>query len=632
MHTENDSKDNKCNSKINDGNNECKDGKKMNNIIKYLKNRLVTLKDTLTTLSSKTYPSTVISTQPLVLKTCTDHSFKMNDRIIINGYIRCKILEVKHNILKCDSTDELIGTVKVCGEEYRRTKRIIGEIEWAIRRKEMTEWMCSDLISFSSRNNVYECAIDKNGDVICDDLSNLSIDTVKEMKTGLNDSQYRALLLSSSPLRILGPPGTGKTYTLVRIINRLIKDGKRVVVSTPSNMALDKIMDEYVSHYNDEYIRMGGKSKYMNVYDMDKKIRDKEKRNEKGNEKRNEKRNEKKNVRKDENKKNKNYRNKTKKNNDSRGKKNKKGKSINNDSYSKYSRNTNYDDETIITNYSLIFSTLHSLHRLKDTYDVVVVDECCQADTDELLLALMKGHSIVLSGDPYQLSYSGESTGIFSMISTPLVVLNVQYRMPHSLISFSNAYFYRNMLRSVQMENPFFFNTGNVLVIDTSEMNWQEHRGASIVNVEECKLVKSVLLYINDNHSTVKDVGVITPYRAQCTHIQSLVEDVPLTYHLKVSTVDGFQGQENDIIVLSLVRSNSESVIGFMDDIRRMNVALTRCKKGLIVIGDMAHYREYGRDSRNEMNVRMFYMSMCKWLEKEIVLDPAQFIELTRQS
>ena len=189
------------------------------------------------------------------------------------------------------------------------------------------------------------------------------------------------------------------------------------------------------------------------------------------------------------------------------------------------------------------------------------------------------------------------------------VMLNTQYRMHEHIMNFSNQKFYGSELKadvSVKgtllsndpekhlLHQPFDF-------IDTAGCGFNEilnQESLSIANPEEAQLLIKHLKLLLDQYKVSEhqkeslSIGIISPYKEQVQHLANLFsEDTELKENgakISVKTIDGFQGQERDIIYISLARSNDTGEIGFLSDTRRMNVALTRAKRKLVVIGDSA--------------------------------------------
>ena len=185
----------------------------------------------------------------------------------------------------------------------------------------------------------------------------------------------------------------------------------------------------------------------------------------------------------------------------------------------------------------------------------------------------------------------------------PAVVslLKVQYRMHEEIMKFPSQWFYNGELEAapeVRYRGILDWDTP-IHWIDTSEMEFhEEFVGESFgrINKEEAALSISQLTnYINkigkDRFLEERiDVGLISPYKAQVQYLRQLIKRdaffKPYRHLITINTVDGFQGQERDVILISLVRANEDGQIGFLNDLRRMNVAITRARMKLIILGD----------------------------------------------
>ncbi len=233
-------------------------------------------------------------------------------------------------------------------------------------------------------------------------------------------------------------------------------------------------------------------------------------------------------------------------------------------------------------------------------------------------IPLLKCKRIILSGDHFQLppvvkSQQAKKEGLdITLLDKSMklerisVLLTRQYRMHNAIMCFSNSYFYKNELEAdssvkdalldVTSESDFL--NKPIELLDTGGCSFDEAQNSetlSILNRGEADLLYkhlNLLLeqygYTNLPHKPT--VGIISPYKEQIELLKEKLTEQDFTHkavgHISVKTIDGFQGEERDIIYISLVRSNSNSEIGFLSDIRRMNVALTRAKKKLVVIMD----------------------------------------------
>nr|MBP6533128.1 IGHMBP2 family helicase [Bacteroidia bacterium] len=256
-------------------------------------------------------------------------------------------------------------------------------------------------------------------------------------------------------------------------------------------------------------------------------------------------------------------------------------------------------------------------------FTTVFIDEAAQALEPMCWIPITRSDRVIFAGDHFQLpptvkSKKAESMGLKETLmercmslENVSIMLNTQYRMNEKIMNFSNHQFYQNGLKadaSVKdtvlsfdeneylLHSPFDF-------IDTAGCGYNEllnPESLSTSNPDEAQLLlkhlKNLLeQYEQSNKQNRKiTIGIISPYKEQVQLLTTkIAEDEYLkTYssQIAIKTVDGFQGQERDVIYISLVRSNDSQEIGFLSDTRRMNVALTRAKKKLVVIGDSATF------------------------------------------
>jgi ATP-dependent RNA/DNA helicase IGHMBP2 len=248
-------------------------------------------------------------------------------------------------------------------------------------------------------------------------------------------------------------------------------------------------------------------------------------------------------------------------------------------------------------------------------FDLVVLDEATQAVDPVALVALTRGRRLVLAGDPHQLpptvidpkaERAGLGVTCFERLYArahreAVRMLVVQHRMNETLMAFPSASKYEGRLEAAPAvahhrleELPGVaadpLRPGPLVLVDTAGKGWEEVRSEddpSCANPEQAWRVVAEVRRLVGRGVGPEDVAVITPYAAQArllrAHLGPEVER-----GLEVGTVDGFQGREKEAVVVDLVRSNDESRIGFLEDTRRMNVALTRARRFLLVVGDSA--------------------------------------------
>ena len=272
-------------------------------------------------------------------------------------------------------------------------------------------------------------------------------------------------------------------------------------------------------------------------------------------------------------------------------------------------------------------------------FSTLFIDEAAQALEPACWIAIRRCHRLVLAGDHQQLPptikcYESQLGGlgktlmerIVEYVPSAVTLLKVQYRMNEQIMRFSSNWFYNGEVEAdpsvknrsiLDYDTPMMWIDTSALPIADSDATGEEVSdykesfiGSSYgrINKAEAELTLQTLTdYINKIGKLRflderLDVGVISPYKVQTQYLRSLIrkraEFKPFRNMISVNTVDGFQGQERDIILISLVRSNEQGNIGFLNDLRRMNVAITRARMKLIIIGDastLCHHPFYRR-------------------------------------
>ena len=247
-------------------------------------------------------------------------------------------------------------------------------------------------------------------------------------------------------------------------------------------------------------------------------------------------------------------------------------------------------------------------------FSTLFIDEAAQALEPACWIAIRKADRVILAGDYCQLpptikcmeaARGGLDRTLMQEIADnkpdTVSLLKVQYRMNDEIMRFSSEWFYQGELKSapeVKYRSILDYDTP-IEWINTEGMECnEEFVGESFgrINKEEAALSISQLTnYINkigkDRFLEERiDVGLISPYKAQVQYLRQLIKRdaffKPYRHLITINTVDGFQGQERDVILISLVRANEEGQIGFLNDLRRMNVAITRARMKLIILGD----------------------------------------------
>jgi len=269
--------------------------------------------------------------------------------------------------------------------------------------------------------------------------------------------------------------------------------------------------------------------------------------------------------------------------------------------------------EKILSEADVVCSTLvgaNNSYIENRRFDVVVVDEAAQALEPATWIPIIKANEkVILAGDPFQLpptvkSYAAARKGLEKTLIEQSIerfekvsLLKTQYRMNETIMGFSNAYFYDNQLEADYSVKSHTLFEGDLPLefIDTAGCGFEEKvnpKTKSTYNPEEYKILWRHL----DNLIPTLDkkkpptIGIISPYKQQALYLRAEIKDYFdfVELPINVNTIDSFQGQERDIIYISLVRSNEKGIIGFLKDYRRMNVAMTRARKKLVIIGDSA--------------------------------------------
>ena len=421
----------------------------------------------------------------------------------------------------------------------------------------------------------------------------------------LNPTQERAVnevLWAKDVAVVHGPPGTGKTTTLVEAINETLMKESQVLVCAQSNMALDWISEQLVdrginvlrignpTRVNDKMLgftyerRFESHPDYPQLWAIRKAIRELRSHRKRGDER----------------------------------------------FHQKFEHlkarateleiriNSNLFDEARVVASTLVGSANRVLEGMK--FGTLFIDEAAQALEAACWIPMRRVTRVVLAGDHCQLppmvkSIAALKAGLGKSLMERIVehkpdvvtLLKIQYRMNEKIMKFSSDWFYHGEVESAPQ-------TRNRGILDLDEpIEWRDSKvddeegdsGESFVgesfgriNKAEAQLTLNTLedyfkkigkQRILDEHI---DVGVISPYRAQVQYLRRLIRKresfKPCRHSISVNTVDGFQGQERDIILISLVRSNDQGQIGFLNDLRRMNVAITRARMKLIILGDKA--------------------------------------------
>ena len=433
----------------------------------------------------------------------------------------------------------------------------------------------------------------------------------------LNLSQNRAVrhVLSAKDIAIIhGPPGTGKTTTLVQAIRLTTQKEKQVLVCAPTNTAVDllteKLLEEGIhvlrighpARVSDDLLKttIDGKIINSSYYKDIKSLR--------------------KNAEE--------YFKMASKYKRTFGKEEAEQRSMYYNEAKRCVKEADLLEDYIIdeelNNAQVITCTpvnASSRFLRNKKFTTLFFDEASQALDPMLWIPLLKCNRIILAGDHFQLppvvkSREAEIGGLKQTVLDRMmnnkelsVLLNIQYRMHNAIMHFSNKVFYENELSAdISVKETSILADVNIPLlhkaiqfIDTAGCGFEEIQNQetlSLSNPPEAQLIwKHLELLINEckgnsiNVDTLS-IGIIAPYKSQIETLHQQFHELEFPQEIKnncsIKTIDGFQGEERDIIYISFVRSNDKGEIGFLSDIRRTNVALTRARKKLIMIGDSA--------------------------------------------
>ncbi len=432
------------------------------------------------------------------------------------------------------------------------------------------------------------------------------VDVAIHKIAGLNDQQQVALeraLAAKDVAVIHGPPGTGKTTTLVEVIVQTLRTENQVLVCAPSNAAVDllasklsergmsvlrlghpaRVTDEMMNNTLD--VRITNHPQYKDLRALRKKataLRQMAAQYKRtfGRHEREQRRmlqNEVRNMRDE-------------------------AKML-----------ENYITADLLTRTRVIACTLvgaaNDLIGQKK-FPVVFIDEAAQALEPACWIPILKAQKVVFAGDHCQLpptvkSYEAAKQGLTETLMEKIaarlqvaVMLRKQYRMHEEIMAWSSQQFYQNELEAAaEVANRLIMPEDSpIQFIDTAGCGFEEHSepgSRSTANREEAQFVLKLLSdYLQKVFPVFgqPSVALITPYKAQVEVLRELLPDLGFSEDDKsmfaVNTVDAFQGQERDVIFMSLVRSNTQGEIGFLQDIRRMNVSMTRARMKLVMVGD----------------------------------------------
>lgn len=432
----------------------------------------------------------------------------------------------------------------------------------------------------------------------------------------LDDSQREAVdfALSAKDLAIIhGPPGTGKTTTVIELIRQAILRGEKVLACAPSNLAVDNLLERLLAA-GEKAIRIGHPARVLPTlreHTLDLIVE-----NHPDYKLAREWTKEAWSLRKQAGK----Y-TRTAPPPGFRRDLREEAKKLLNDAHQLESRLVDF----LLDSATVICSTLTGVNEEllgKRQFDLVVIDEAAQTTEPPCWIPILRSGRVVLAGDHCQLPPTvvsqeavkqGYSVSLMERLMSKETApisrrLTTQYRMHDQIMSFSSDEFYAGSLTgSAQVAghllqdlphveaNPI---TGTAIrFFDTAGSHCSEQtesEGSSRENRGEAEYVAQQVSELLKSGVRPDEIGVITPYGAQARLLRELITE----RGVEVDTVDGFQGREKEAILISLVRSNTEGELGFLTDTRRMNVALTRARRKLIVFGDsstLANLEFYNR-------------------------------------
>ncbi len=421
----------------------------------------------------------------------------------------------------------------------------------------------------------------------------------------LNASQQQAVVAITQNEQLIivhGPPGTGKTTTLIEAIVQLIKAGEKILVSAPSNTAVDNIAKGLLAQHA-KVLRVGNTSK------VDEEIFQHTPEGKLSNSKQLKEIKQLK-IRAEE------FRKMALKYKRSFGKAEREQRNL----LFKEVKNIRteikklqaYNEEKLYTEADVILGTPVGLYDAKInhlSFNTLLIDEAGQCIEPLAWCIFPLAQKYVLAGDhlqlpPTVLSDAAARLGFNQSILEKSIatvdavhLLNIQYRMRQAIAGFSSNYFYEGLLQTA----THLTNTKtHIIFIDTAGSGYNEIQGSNGMSLQNEGELTIVQKLIDKEILTSLSTAFISPYAGQVAAAKEL-----LPQQMRISTIDSFQGQEKEIIILSLVRSNDDGDIGFLKDYRRMNVAITRAKEQLFVIGDSA---TIGGDA--------FYNSFLTYIEK----------------
>ena len=429
-------------------------------------------------------------------------------------------------------------------------------------------------------------------------------DAIAADSEGLNAQQQNAAdaVWSRAPLTLLhGPPGTGKTNTLVTSVSGLVAGGEKILAAAPSNMAVD-VLVERLGAAGLNVVRVGHPmrvSEHVLERTLDAQV---QRQPEFGRVVKTRQEAEQRQREAD-----RYVRNFGSEQREARRAARAEARALRKEAEELEA----YLSEKVIREADVVCATLVGCddRRLRGVkFDVAVVDEAAQALPPATLIPMRRALRLVLCGDPCQLPPTVKSQGGRVLEKTMLerlidahpertTMLEVQHRMHEAIMSAGNAHFYKGRLQAHEaVAHATLDGLRPWLWVDTAGCGFEERRseeGGSVSNRDEAAFALDRATEWLQNHPAMT-LGIVAPYAAQVEllrdlwHQRVVAGEVPAQAKVTIHTVDGFQGQERDGMIVSMTRSNDRGEVGFLQESRRIHVAQTRAKHACMLVGDSA--------------------------------------------
>ncbi|MBS1743554.1 MAG: AAA family ATPase [Bacteroidetes bacterium] len=444
------------------------------------------------------------------------------------------------------------------------------------------------LNDLENNKNLFELFRQLHGEIPFKEMESLKNSDLTFSNTRLNESQRKAVIAVAENEHLVvlhGPPGTGKTTTLIEAIIQLIKKGEKVLVTAPSNTAVDNIASG-LAKQSVKILRVGNTTKVNDTifpFTPEGKLQNSRQQKEIKQLK----------IQAEEYRKMalKYKRNFGKAEKEQRNLLFKEVKNIR----SEIKKLQAYNEEKLFAEADVIAGTPVGIYDAginNIRFHTLIIDEagqcleplawCVIPFADKFVLAgdHLQLPPTVLSQEAKQMNFDRSILEIAIGSCKNIYLLDTQYRMRSAIAGFSGNYFYNGLLKTAAgLDN----NGIHISFIDTAGSGYNEMHGNDGMSLQNEGELKIARVLIAEEKLLPEQTAFISPYNGQVTAAKEQLQS-----SIRISTIDSFQGQEHGNILLSLVRSNDEGEIGFLKDYRRMNVAITRAKDRLFVIGDSA--------------------------------------------